>query len=424
MKVLHSRRKFVSDSATFLSAGSLLSFSDLMFNHNGIEREKGIFMNEQNIIGAYGPWVNDLTSEGPRRLSFRSEIYKSVPEWKPNALTRINECLAKPDFGNPHLEVQVEKIHSYDGLHIEDLTWQLPYGAPTRAYLLKPEGNTERLPGILAFHDHGGNKYFGRRKITRVSDDQHPLMIEHQRDYYSGRAWANELAKLGYVVLVSDAFTFASRRVLLNEVPRQIRRGLDDENPEDIDNIKAYNDWAANHEHIMAKSLFCGGTCWPAIFLSEDQMALDILCNREDVDATKVGCAGLSGGGLRTVFTGGLDERIRCAVCVGFMSTWSDFLLNKSYTHTWMTYVPLIANDLDFPEIFGMRVPLPTLVLNDSDDQLYTLPEMQNADKILGEVYAKAGAPENYKASFYPGPHKFDAEMQKEAFDWFDQWLK
>ena len=33
-------------------------------------------------------------------------------------------------------------------------------------------------------------------------------------------------------------------------------------------------------------------------------------------------------------------------------------------------------------------------------------------------------APDRYRASFYDGPHKFDREMQKEAFAWFDRWLQ
>ena len=44
-------------------------------------------------------------------------------------------------------------------------------------------------------------------------------MATHQQDYYSGFAWANEIAKRGYVVLVSDAFHFASRRVMMVDVP-------------------------------------------------------------------------------------------------------------------------------------------------------------------------------------------------------------
>jgi len=236
-------------------------------------------------------------------------------------------------------------------------------------------------------------------------------------------AWANEIARRGYVVLVSDAFPFASRRVMMQDVPEHLRNGLNDNDPENPANIKAYNDWAGDHEHIMAKSLFSAGTTWPGIFFAEDRKALDILCSRADVDANRVGCAGLSGGGMRTVFMGGLEPRIKCAVCVGFMTTWKDFILNKSFTHTWMTYVPLLPNELDFPEILGLRMPLPTLVLNDANDDLYTPAEQQVADKILSEVYKKAGAADHYKCSFYPGPHKFDKKMQAEAFDWFDKWL-
>ncbi len=89
-----------------------------------------------------------------------------------------------------------------------------------------------------------------------------------------------------------------------------------------------------------------------------------------------------------------------------------------------MIYVPHLPHDLDFPEILGLRAPLPTLVLNNSEDPLFTLPEMNRADRILKEVYNKAGSPDHYKGSFYPGGHKFDRDMQEEAFAWFDRWLK
>ena len=52
----------------------------------------------------------------------------------------------------------------------------------------------------------------------------------------------------------------------------------------------------------MSKSLLSAGTTWPGVFTAEDQRALDYLCSRDDVDPARVGCAGLSGGGLRTVY--------------------------------------------------------------------------------------------------------------------------
>jgi len=378
---------------------------------------------EQTVIGAYGAWAAEIVGEQPGTLSFRNSAWVDVETWRAAAHERLMTCLAQPDTGGVP-EATVCEQFTYEGLHVEKLSWQLPYGPPTEAVLLKPEGATGKLPGILGLHDHAGKKYFGKRKISRTADDWHPMMLEHYQHYYGGVSWANEIARRGYVVLVPDAFPFASRRVLLADVPDRIRQGGSDDNPEDPDVIQAYNSWAAEHESVMAKSLFCAGTTWPGVFLAEDQRALDVLCARGDVDAGRIGCGGLSGGGMRTVFLGGADPRIQCAVCVGLMSTWRDFLLNKSFTHTWMTYVPLLPRDLDFPEILGLRVPLPTMVLNDEEDQLFTLPEMKRADRILQEVFEKADAADRYRCSFYPGPHKFDRPMQAEAFDWFDQWLK
>lgn len=378
---------------------------------------------EQSIIGPYGPWLDRLMTRQLPSLSFRNDSFTDLNEWRSLALGRAKERLGIPVLGELP-RVTVRDSHVYDGLQIEEVSWQLPYGRPTKALILKPEGATGKLPAILAFHDHGGNKYFGLRKITKTGKEQHELMSSHQEHYYEGKAWANEMAKRGYVVMVSDAFTFASRRVMIEDVPPDQRSGLSDRNPEAPESIEAYNQWAGHHEHVMAKSLFCGGTTWPGVFFAEDQMALDLLLARPDVDEKNVGCGGLSGGGLRTVMMAGLDHRIKCAVCVGFMSTWTDFLLNKSFTHTWMTYIPRLPEELDFPDILGLRVPLPTLVLNDEQDQLYTLPEMKKADLILQKIFEKAGATNSYKASYYPGPHKFDQAMQQEAFSWWDKWLK
>jgi dienelactone hydrolase len=378
---------------------------------------------EINMIGDYGPWAAGLVGEGPPRLSFRQARYRptDLASWKDEARGRVRACLLQPNSGGiPKPEIQHQ--FEFDGLHVEHLNWKLPYGPPTEAYFLKPAGARGRLPAVLGLHDHGGNKYFGARKIVQISESLHPMMRQH-RDYYGGVSWANELAKRGYAVLVHDIFSFGSRRVRVGNVSPEVSHGLKEINPESETEIAAYNQFAADHEHVMAKSLFCAGTTWPGVFLSEDQRALDYLCSRDDVDASRIGCAGLSGGGLRTAYLAGLDDRIRCACCVGMMTTWRDFLLNKSYTHTWMIYIPGIPEDLDYPEILGLRAPLPTLVLNNNEDTLFSLPEMKRSERILAEVFSKAGATDRYRCSYYPGPHKFDLPMQAEAFEWLDRWL-
>jgi dienelactone hydrolase len=381
---------------------------------------------EKSVIGHYGPWANSLLPKTPP-LSFRNEKHTDLKKWQAEALAKTKELIAAPErIKTP--KVTVEKKYIFDGLEIEELSWDLGYGRPTKAVFMKPQGASKPLPAVLGLHDHAGMKYFGLRKIVKTSEDQHPILKEHQESDYGGKPWANKLAKLGYAVLVHDTFAFGSRRVHFDDVEGLNwgyvdTTGKHDQEPEKTENINTYNAWSSEHEHVMSKSLFCAGTTWPGVFLSEDQVALDILSSRKDVDPERIGCGGLSGGGLRTVYLGGLDPRIKCAVCVGFMTTWTDLILNRSFNHTWMTYTPLLPQFLDFPEILGLRVPMATLVQNNNQDQLYTLPEMKKADEVLKEVYKKAKAPEKYAAKFYDGPHKFDLEMQKDAFEWFGKWL-
>jgi dienelactone hydrolase len=421
-----SRRTFIKSTA--LSGLAATSTSGLPFLSNANAMNQLFTPTSEpspSIIGHYGPWAASLPADPPA-LSYRRAEFNTINDWRNAAKEKVQEYLGAPDIGtNP--PVTVHKKYSYDELDIEELSWQLPYGRPTEAILLKPTGATGPLPAVLGLHDHSGDKYFGKRKITQTGE-QHPMMVELQEKVYSGRAWANDLAKRGYVVLVPDAFAFGSRRIKFEDVEgitwREIStEGKTDDNPEEEAYIHEYNRWAGLHEHVLSKSLFCAGTTWPGVFLAEDQRALDVLCARPEVDTDKVGCCGLSGGGLRSAYLGGMDERIACAVCVGFMTTWNDFLLNKAYTHTWMTYIPRLPQFLDFPEVLGMRAPHPTLVLNNNEDQLFTLEEMHKADRILQEVFSKAEAAERYRASFYPGLHKFEADMQAEAFEWFDQWL-
>jgi dienelactone hydrolase len=405
-----------------------------------------IMATQRNMLGSYGPWAASRNGNDPLPLSFRNPSWKDVQGWKKEARAAAGELLRSP----PDVHAADVKVHStnvHDGLLVEELSWQLPYGPRTGAFFLKPHTARGKLPGILALHDHGGIKYFGKQKIVRAGRRVHPLMEHHQADYYSGLGWADEIARRGFAVLVHDVFPFESRRILAGDLPglvvdrlvsppdevreltpedlaRDVGGGRRDVPPDEpVDRITAYNAFAGQHESVVAKSLFCAGLTWPGVMVADDRAALDYLASRPDVDPDRMGCGGLSGGGLRTVFLAGLEERVRCAVCAGAMTTWKDFLLNVSYTHTWMIYVPGLPDLMDFPEILGMRAPLPTMVLATTEDPLYTRSETERAAKILEETYRKAGAPDALRVHFHAGPHKFDRSMQAQAFGWMEKWL-
>jgi dienelactone hydrolase len=402
-----------------------------------------------NMIGRYGPWAAGSAAKWQRELSYLNPKWKDIEGWRKAARAKMSELLAGPMIGPEILaSLRVRDRFSFDGLDMEELCWQLPYGPETGAIFLKPRGESGPLPGVLALHDHAGVKYFGKRKIMRTSSHVHPSVREHQELYYGGIAWANALARRGYGVLVHDVFPFESRRIRAAELPghvvkrmmcppdqveeltpadvRAIRASEDYEvgEGEDAGRIAAYNSFAARHEEIVAKSLICAGFTWAGVFAAEDRAALELLCARPEIDGRRIGCCGLSLGGLRTDYLAGMDDRIRCSVTVGFMTTWRDLILNSCYTHTWMLYVPLLSRYMDFPEVLGMRAPLPSMVLATEEDPLFDFEEVKKAIGVLEKVYAKAGSPESFGWAVHPGPHQFDRAMQDRAFAWLDAHLK
>jgi len=364
-----------------------------------------------------------LGSSGPS-LSYLSRDWPELDAWKTIARAKVLKLLAFEPPSVP-LNATVDASYEVDNVVTEVISYDMPYGPRARCFFLYPKNRKsgERLPAVIALHDHGGFKYFGKEKITAVPNEP-PILCEFKMKYYGGRSWATELAKRGFAVLVPDAFLFGSRKIPVESLNEDFRRRFKGLEPDSREYIVEYNRLAGELEHIIAKTIFAAGSTWPGIFAYEDRRSVDYLLTRPEVDPSRIGCGGLSGGGLRTIFLAGLDPRIKCAVCVGFMSTIRDMLRNHIKCHTWMLYVPHLSRYLDLPDLISLHAPAPLMVQYNIDDELYTLDGQRRADEKLRQIYTKMGFPENYYGKFYPGPHKFDLAMQEDAFKWFERWLK
>ncbi len=96
-------------------------------------------MSSHSMLGAYGSWAATLAGEGPNFLSFRHTHWIDPASWRPAARQRFRERVAMPDTEGAG-ECRIESQYEYDGLQVEELSWQLPYGPRTEAVLLKPAG--------------------------------------------------------------------------------------------------------------------------------------------------------------------------------------------------------------------------------------------------------------------------------------------
>ncbi len=331
----------------------------------------------------------------------------------------------------PPTDVKVEDRWEADGLAGEDLSWSVGYGPRTRAWLLRPAGVREPLPGVLALHDHGAFKYFGREKVADGPKGPEDEVLEFRRHFYDGRAFANELARRGFAVLVHDAFLWGSRRFEADAMQHELESESEEPWMASASapttgplKVPQYNRLAARHEHVVAKYCAVLGTTLSGVVAYEDRVALDYLRSRADVSGTRVGCIGLSGGGCRAAVLNAVSPYISAAVVVGMMSTYAALLDGLVASHTWMFFPPGLGGRWDWPDLVSCRAPSPLMVLYAREDELFTLAGMTEAHNLISSRYRKAGAAAAYVGNFYDGRHRFDREMQDDAFEFLAERLR
>jgi dienelactone hydrolase len=369
-------------------------------------------------LGIFSDWVEAAKRQG---------LHYPLAEPGPETRGKLREVLGFCQGDETPRNVQVERSWESEGLRGEEVSWSVGYGPRTHAYLLRPANTRGSLPGIIALHDHGGFKYYGKEKIADGPEAPLPVIVAYREGCYGSRAYANALAREGFVVLIHDTFLWGSRRFPLDDMPEEIQEitrvlvdawGPDEKTPAEI---KEYNTATSQHEHLVEKYCNLLGTTMAGVVCYEDRVALNYLLSRPEVNPQNVGCLGLSGGGNRSALLLATHDGIRAAVIVGLMSTYAALLDHNVYSHTWMLFPHGWARCGDWPDIAACRAPLPLLVQYDLEDELFTPEGMQNAHQRLAAHYQKSGRPEGYTGQFYPGHHKFDLEMQAAAFAWLKQ---
>ena len=367
-------------------------------------------------LGVFSDWV-----DAARRQQSIYPIAVPGPQTRSLIFDMLGFCHEEE---NP-LEVKIESTWEKDGIVGEEVSWSVGYGPRTHAYVLKPANATGSIPGIIALHDHSDFKFYGKEKIADGPEKTLSSLVDFRQIPYSGRAYANALAREGFVVLVHDVFLWGSRRFPLETMMETMGSKTADllRTSQISDEVELYNTAAYFHEHWVSKYCNILGTNMAGVVSFEDRVALNYLRSRADVDPKSIGCIGLSGGGNRAALLNATHESIRAAVIIGLMTTYPA-LLDHNMSHTWMLFPFGWSRHGDWPDIAASRAPSPLLVQYNVQDELFTEDGMREAHMRLQNHYWNVGKPDAYVGQFYPGPHKFDLEMQSAAFEWLKKQLK
>jgi dienelactone hydrolase len=263
-------------------------------------------------------------------------------------------------------------------------------------------------------HCHGGAYVWGKEKVVAV-ENEHAVLSEFKQRLYQGASIATELVRRGYVVITIDMFYWGERRMLLAEDPPSYR----EPRLMTADDIAAFDRRSSQGEQLVARSLMTAGITWPGVMLWDDLRTLDYLVSRPEVDAQRVGCVGLSVGGYRSFLLAALDERIKAAVAVGWMTSFASNIRRHVLNTVGLTFhIPGLYRYLDLPDLAALIAPRSLLVISGSRDTLFPLAGVEQAFRKIEACFRKAGVPERQRCRMYDAPHQFNLEMQAEAWDW------
>jgi dienelactone hydrolase len=357
-----------------------------------------------SAIAGYGDW--------PAYVQRHSRYGAATP-----AAQELADALGVPG-AQQRPEVTVHWQESYDGVTTTQLSWQLGFGPRTTGWLMRPAGVPGPLPGVLALHCHGGNKFGGADRLVELPES-HPSAENARAGHYDGRALATEVARRGFAVLAHDTFAWGSRRFELSVPPwrtasaleaRQAQWREDGVVPSEADE---YNAAASFHEETVAKAAGLLGTSLAGMVAHDDLAALEILAGLPDVDQDRLGCIGFSGGGGRSLALSALSPRIRSYVVTCMMTTFQSLLPAHLDAHSWLLQTPGLWRLGDWPELTARSRASHFLVQFALADELFPEAGMRDAHRKLETLHR----PGSYTGSFWPGGHVFTSEMQTEALD-------
>ncbi|MBS1368860.1 MAG: hypothetical protein HPZ91_02785 [Lentisphaeria bacterium] len=139
---------------------------------------------------------------------------------------------------------------------------------------------------------------------------------------------------------------------------------------------------------------------------------IDWLYTRNDLDFSRIGVMGNSGGGTTSMFAGPLLGRITHIIASCSFSSFRGSI--GSMFHCACNYVPHLLEFGESADVAGLAAPKPLVIVNGNADDIFPVGEANRQFARLKAIYRAAGAEELCLHAVGEGGHRFYA---REAWD-------
>jgi dienelactone hydrolase len=301
----------------------------------------------------------------------------TLPEWmgrRKVLVTAIREAMGPWPEKDAPLEVKAVGTLERKGYVIEKLLLQTRPGVWMTANFYRPTEAKGKVPGVLCVHGHWAN---ARRE---------PVV----------QSRCVGLVKLGFAVLLVDAFSAGERHPTIAP--------------------KSY------HGALMGASLWPAGQTLLGVQAYDNRRAADYLASRPEVDGSKLGITGASGGGNQTMYAGALDSRFAAVVPVCSVGAY------QAYLRAACCVCEVLPGALSFTEegdVLGLVAPRALMVINATKDAYqFSVGQAKTSVERARAVYKLYGKEASLAHTVIDSGHDYNQAMREAMYGWMVKHLK
>ena len=308
-------------------------------------------------------------------MAFDATTPNAARRWQQRARPKLIDRLG--GFPSKRAPLNAEVLETTDlGTYTrEKIVFDTRENLSTIGYLLLPKNVPRPLPAIVCVSGHGR----GLPDILGIADDG---TQRTQRNVGYAKEYALQCVEHGYATLAVEQLAFGTRR---DDAARRSGPGTESCRP------------AACAALLLGQTM-AGWRVWDAM------RSIDYLASRPEVDATRIGTLGASGGGTTSLLTAACDQRVKAAVVSAYFNTFRDSIV--SISHCPDNYVPGMLQDMEMYDLSGLVAPRALFVESGRNDRIFPIAGFERAVAKAREIYRAFGTPDRFGAETHDGAHE------------------
>jgi dienelactone hydrolase len=316
------------------------------------------------------------------QYAFKATNKKQAQQWQKITRVALIDTIGFQD--TPKINPKTQLLEKTDKLDYtrEKILIQTGIHTAMPVYILLPKKAPAPLPVVITAHGHG----YGVKSSVGINKDgtERDKPDGYQKDF------AIAICRSGFAVAAPEISCFGERLTDFSHLERGAPNSC---------------------KHTAALASHLGGSVLGMRVMDITRL-IDYLESRPDMDTSRLGMMGISGGGMLTFFTTAIDQRIRSCVISGYFCTFEHSILGVS--HCPCNFVPGMGKFGEMSDIASLIAPRPMLIEAGSLDPIFPIKQVKQS-VIQAEKNYKIFTPKPIiETDYFVGKHQISG---KKAYD-------